>query len=89
MMGGMYPTCKFSSSQQGALQAPSGLRFSGLTTLEGFSLLSVFRQSSAVLPAKLLTSVLGLPVTTTYHAVRKVSQHKRAFQPQIWRNHRL
>lgn len=72
MKGGMWPTCKFSCSQQGAVQALPGEGFSGFPTL-GFLCLQLLGQVQLVLSANLLTSVLGLPVTSTCHAIMEFS----------------
>lgn len=67
----MLPTCKFSCSQQGALQALPG---KGLAVYQlGFFCLQLLGKVQLVLSANLLTLVLGLPVTSTCHAVRKSS----------------
>lgn len=70
--GGVLPTCKFSCGQQGALQALPGEGFSRLLTL-GFLCLQLLGKVQRVLSANLLTSVLGLPVTSTRHAIKKFS----------------
>lgn len=68
----MLPACKFSCSQQGALQALPGGGCSGLPAL-GFLCLQLLGKVQLVLSANLFTSVLGLPVTSTCHAERKSS----------------